>query len=110
MGPLVDCRARRRHDKALSSSLAPMPMMPFLVPAAESGPEQLWDLPMPAWAYGAVAVAVALLLLLLVWAFRNVAGNVIYGPSGPRAGQPRTVEHHTDGQRHQGTSSHGGGH
>jgi protein-S-isoprenylcysteine O-methyltransferase Ste14 len=87
-----------------------MSMTPFLVPTAESGPEQLWDLPMPAWAYGAIAVVLAVLLLLLVWAFRNVAGNVIYGPAGPRAGQPRATEHHATGQGQQGTTSHGGGH
>ncbi|MBK9100687.1 MAG: hypothetical protein IPM90_03780 [Austwickia sp.] len=48
--------------------------------------EPLWELPIPAWSFGAIALVVLLLLLGLVWMFRNMAHTLMYG----RDGQPLT--------------------
>lgn len=52
-------------DMSMSSHL------PLIVAASE---EAAYELPMPAWAFGAIALAVVFLLLLLVWMFRRTAG------------------------------------
>lgn len=67
-------------------------MLPAAIATAEEA-HVVWELPMPPIAYGLIVGAIALVLLVLVWSFRNVAGNVIYGPGGPREGQSRTVAH-----------------
>lgn len=70
--------------------------------AAEAEHEQVWELPMPAWAFGAVALGLFLLLLLITWFFRNTAHTMIYGPGGVREGAdpiPHPDQHH-QGPRH----------
>ncbi|WP_162872784.1 hypothetical protein [Austwickia chelonae] len=40
------------------------------------GHEPVWDLPIPAWSYGAIALAAFMLLLFVTWCFRN-AGHTL---------------------------------
>lgn len=56
-----------------------------LLAAAEGGEEHaepLWELPIPAWSYGAISLVIFLLLLGLVWMFRNMAHTLMYGRDG----------------------------
>lgn len=68
---------------------------------AEAEHEQLYELPMPAWMFGAVALALFLLLLLITWFFRNTAHTMIYGPGGVREGRD-PIPHPDHGHREVG--------
>ncbi len=72
---------------------------------AEGEHEQLWQLPMPAWAYGAIALGAFLLLLLLTWFFRNAGHAMVYGPGGVKEG----ADPHAPGAQGHGHHS-GAGH
>jgi hypothetical protein len=52
-----------------------MSFTPTVATLATAGTERLRELPMPAWAYGAIALASFLLLLGVLWTFRNTAAK-----------------------------------
>jgi hypothetical protein len=52
-----------------------MSFMPTVAALATAGTEKLRELPMPAWAFGAVAFASFLVLLGVLWTFRNTAAK-----------------------------------
>ncbi len=71
--------------------------------------EQLWDLPIPAWSYGALSLAIFLLLLGLVWSFRNMAHTLMYGRDGQPVTSSGVGTRPAPGAKGHGTP-HGGAH
>jgi hypothetical protein len=52
-----------------------MSFTPTVATLATAGTEKLRELPMPAWAFGAIALASFLVLLGVLWTFRNTAAK-----------------------------------
>ena len=52
-----------------------MSFTPTVAALATAGTETLRDLPMPAWAYGAIAFGCFVVLLGVLWSFRNTAAK-----------------------------------
>ncbi|MCA0438065.1 MAG: hypothetical protein M9891_18740 [Austwickia sp.] len=75
-----------------------MSMTSFAFLAAEEGGHggghTVWQLPMPAWAYGALALAIFFILLGVVWSFRNMGHTYMT--------QPDVVDHGPGGHPTQG--------
>ena len=52
-----------------------MSLTPAVASLATHGTETLRELPMPAWAYGAIAFGCFVVLLGVLWSFRNTAAR-----------------------------------
>jgi hypothetical protein len=52
-----------------------MSLTPAVATLAAAGTAKLRELPMPAWAFGAIAFASFLVLLGVLWSFRNTAAK-----------------------------------
>ena len=52
-----------------------MSFMPAVAALATAGTETLRELPMPAWAFGAIAFGCFVVLLGVLWSFRNTAAK-----------------------------------
>ena len=68
-----------------------MSLTPAVATLATAGTEKLRELPMPAWAFGAIAFASFLVLLGLLWSFRNTAAKydtTVRVQHGEPGGQP----------------------
>ncbi len=80
-----------------------MSMTSFAALAAESGGhghEAVWELPIPAWSYGAIALAAFLLLLGIAWVFRNAGHTLMTAPDVREHGAPGDHGHGTTRDGH----------
>ena len=53
----------------------PMSIMSTVAPLATAETEQLRELPMPPWVFGAIALGSFIMLLGVLWSFRNTASK-----------------------------------
>ncbi len=64
--------------------------------AAETGgPHVVWQLPIPAIAYGAISLGIFALLLGITWMFRNAGHTLMVGPDTVEHGKHRASGHGT---------------
>lgn len=71
--------------------------------------EEVWELPIPAWAYGVITLALFLAALGLTWSFRNMAHTLMYGRDGRPVTSSGLGTRPEPGAKGHGTPA-GGGH
>lgn len=88
-----------------------MTSLPILA-AEGGGHEMVWQLPIPAWSYGALSLAIFVILLGVVWSFRNAGHTYMTQPDIVEHGPATGPEHDLGaeaGYRHDGPGPGGHG-